>query len=151
MLERINLSKASPDLYGVVRHLDKLVSEAAASAGIADGFAHVLRLRASQINQCAFCMRMHARDAVKSGETADRLSVVSAWREAPAYFTDQERAALALLEAVTQVSEGQIPDGVYAQAAQTLSEEAIIAVEWLAVVMSAWNRIALSSRYPVTP
>jgi len=151
MLERINLSKTSPDLYGVVRHLDKLVSESAASAGIADGFAHLLRLRASQINQCAFCMRMHARDAVKSGETADRLSVLSAWREASAYFTDKERAALDLLEAITLVAEGQVPDDVYASAAKALSEEEIIAVEWLAVVMSAWNRIALSSRYPVAP
>ncbi len=151
MLERINLSKTSPDLYGVVRHLDKLVSEAAASAGIADGFAHLLRLRASQINQCAFCMRMHARDAVKGGETADRLSVLSAWREAPAYFTDKERAALELLEAITLVAEGQVPDAVYASAEKALSEDEITAVEWLAVVMSAWNRIALSSRYPVTP
>jgi len=107
MLERINLSKTTPDLYGVVRHLDKLVSESAASAGIADGFAHLLRLRASHINQCAFCMRMHARDAVKSGETADRLSVLSAWREASAYFTDKERAALELLEAITLWRKGR--------------------------------------------
>lgn len=151
MQERINLAKASPDLYGVVRHLDKLVSEAAASAGMTEGFSHLLRLRASQINQCAFCMRLHARDAVKEGESADRLNVVSAWREAPAYFTEKESASLELLEAITLVAQGQVPDAVYSRAAASLTEEEIIAVEWLAVLMGAWNRIALASRYPVTP
>lgn len=151
MLDRINLAKASPDLYGVVRHLDKLVGEAVTEAGISDAFSHLLRLRASQINQCAFCMRLHARDAVKGGETADRLAVVSAWREARTYFTEQEQAALALVEAITLIAEGQVPEAVYAEAKKVLNEESIRAVEWLAILMNTWNRIALASRYPVEP
>jgi AhpD family alkylhydroperoxidase len=150
MSERVNLGKAAPELYQAVIQLEQLVSKAGKSAGIADGFAHLLRLRASQLNECAFCVRMHARDASTSGESNDRISMVSAWRES-AYFNGEERAALALVEAITLIAEGQLPDAVYAEAAQSLSSEKISAIEWLAVVINAWNRIAISSRYPVKP
>jgi alkylhydroperoxidase family enzyme len=93
---------------------------------------------------------MHARDALASGETMDRLSVLPAWRETD-YFNEKERAALALVEAVTLIADGQLPDSVYEQAAGVLSNEEIAAVEWLAVVINAWNRIAISSRTPVKP
>ncbi|MDD2767098.1 MAG: carboxymuconolactone decarboxylase family protein [Methylococcus sp.] len=148
MSARVNLGKAAPELYQAVVALDNLVSQAASNAGIADGFSHLLRLRASQINQCAYCMRLHNRDALASGESSDRISVLPAWRET-GYFTEKERAALELLEAVTLISEGQVPDAVYAQAATLLSKEEIAAVEWLSIVINAWNRIAISSRYLV--
>jgi AhpD family alkylhydroperoxidase len=150
MSERINLGKARPDLYQAVAALDKLASQAAKSAGLDEGFCHLLRLRASQINQCAFCVRAHTRDAQASGESIDRISVLPAWRESQ-YFTEKERAALELAEAITLISEGQVPDPVYARASGVLSEEEISAVEWLSVVINAWNRIAISSRYPVKP
>lgn len=150
MAERINLGKAAPELYQAVAGLDKLASQTALSAGLTEGFTHLMRLRASQINQCAFCVRLHARDAMNSGESADRISVLPAWNET-AYFTEKERAALALVEAITLISEGQVPDAVYATAAKSLSSEEIAAVEWLSVVINAWNRIAISSRYPVKP
>jgi len=150
MSERINLSKAAPALYQAVANLEKLASEAANAVGIEDGFSHLLRLRASQINGCAFCLRMHARDALKSGETEDRISLLPAWREAD-YFTGKERAALALVEAVTLIADGQVPDAVYAAAEEALTDEEIAAVEWLAIVINAWNRIAIASRYPVKP
>jgi AhpD family alkylhydroperoxidase len=150
MNTRVNIGKAVPELYQAVAGLDKQASQAAASAGLAEGFTHLLRLRASQINGCAFCVRMHTRDAVASGESTDRISVLPAWRET-GYFDDKERAALALMEAVTLISAGQVPDEVYEQAAEKLSPEEIAAVEWLAVVINAWNRIAISSRYPVKP
>lgn len=150
MSERVNLSKAAPALYQAVVELERLASEALANAGIAVGFSHLLRLRASQINQCAFCVRLHARDALAQGESADRLAVLSAWRES-AYFSPKERAALELVEAVTLIAEGQVPDAVYERAADVLSKEEVAAVEWLAVVINAWNRIAISSRYPVKP
>jgi len=148
MTERINLGKAAPELYQAMGGLEKLASEAAKKAGIDDGFSHLLRVRASQINQCAFCLRMHVRDAIKSGESSDRISVLAAWRETD-YFTEKERAALELVEAITLVSVDQVPDTVYAQAAASLSNDEIAAVEWLAVVINSWNRIAVSSRYPV--
>jgi len=145
---RVNLGKAAPALYKGVVALDGEASQLAAQAGLAEGFTHLLRLRASQINQCAFCVRMHTRDALKSGESADRIAVLPAWRET-SYFDAKERAALGLIEAVTLVAQGQVPDTVYADAAEVLDEAEIAAIEWLGVVINAWNRIAISSRYPV--
>lgn len=150
MSERVNLRKARPELYQAVSNLDKLSSQAAKDAGFDDGFCHLLRLRASQINQCAFCVRLHARDAQASGESLDRISVLPAWRETQ-YFTEKECAALELVETITLISDGQVPDSVYANVAGSLSSEEISAIEWLSVVINAWNRIAISSRYPVKP
>ena len=148
MSERVNLGKSAPALYQSVIELDRLASEALTTAGISEGFSHLLRLRASQINQCAFCVRLHARDALSSGEYSDRVAVLAAWKETE-YFTPRERAALELVEAVTLISEGQLPDAIYEQAAATLTNEEVSAIEWLAVVINTWNRIAISSRYPV--
>jgi len=148
MNERINLGKSSPALYQAVLTLEQLASGECAKAGIEVGFSHLLRLRASQINQCAFCVRMHTRDALASGEPSDRISVLPAWRET-GYFTPKECAALELVEAITRVSEGQVPDAVYERAAEKLSEAEIAAIEWLAIVINVWNRIAISSRYAV--
>lgn len=148
MIERVNLGKSAPALYRAVAELDRLASDAVAQAGIANGFSHLLRLRASQLNQCAFCVRMHTRDALASSESNDRISVLPAWRETD-YFTQKERAALELVEAITLISDGQVPDAVYEQAANSLSKDEISAIEWLTVVINAWNRIAISSRYPV--
>jgi AhpD family alkylhydroperoxidase len=150
MSERINLGKSAPNLYQAVAGIDRLVSETAQTAGIAAGFTHLLRLRASQINQCAFCIRLHTRDALASGESSDRISVLPAWRETD-YFTQKERAALDLMESITLISEGQVPDAIYEQAAANLSKDEISAIEWLAIVINAWNRIAIPSRYPVKP
>lgn len=148
MTERLNLGKSTPALYQAVIEMDRLASDALANAGIAIGFSHLLRLRASQINQCAFCVRLHARDALATGESADRVAVLSAWKETE-YFSAKERAALELVEAITLISDGQVPDAVYAQASASLSKEELSAVEWLAIVINTWNRIAISSRYPV--
>lgn len=148
MTKRINLGKSSPKLYQAVVGLDLLTSDALASAGIADGFSQLLRLRVSQLNQCAFCVRLHTRDAVASGESSDRISVLPAWRETE-YFSHKERAALELVEAITLISEGQVPDAVYEQATANLSSDEVSAIEWLAIVMNTWNRIAISSRYLV--
>ena len=147
---RINLSKAAPELYQAVSGLDKQAKALVKAAGIAEGFSHLLLLRASQINQCAYCVRMHTRDALKTGETSDRISVLTAWRES-GYFTEKERAALALTEAVTRISEGQVPDPLYEEVSGVLSEAEIAAVEWLIIVINSWNRIAIASRYPVKP
>lgn len=147
---RVNLGKSAPDLYQAVVKLDRLASEFVASAGIAEGLSHLLRLRASQLNQCAYCVKIHTRDALASGESSDRISMLAAWRESQ-YFTDKERSAIALTEAVTLIAEGQVPEAIYAEAALVLSDQEISAVEWLGVVINAWNRIAIPSRYPVRP
>lgn len=150
MSERISLDKFSPAMYRAMAELDRLAGEAVEKAGISEAFSHLLRLRASQINQCAFCVRLHTRDALTSGESSDRISVLPAWRET-GYFSEKEQAALELVEAITLIADGQVPDSVYQQAAATLSSDEIAAIEWLAIVINTWNRIAISSRYPVKP
>ncbi len=150
MTKRVNLSKSQPDLYQAVIELDRIASETVTKAGIEEGFSHLLRLRASQINQCAYCVRLHTQDALASGEPSDHVAVIAAWRETD-YFTPKERAALELVEAITLISDGQVPEAIYEQASASLSDEEISAVEWLAVVINTWNRIAITSRYLIKP
>jgi AhpD family alkylhydroperoxidase len=150
MPERPNLKQSAPGIYQAMVALDRLVSEALAAAGIGQGFAHLLRLRASQINHCAYCIKVHTRDALASGEAAERATVLPAWRET-GYFSEKERAALELVEAITLISEAQVPDATYERAAAVLSKGEIVAIEWLAIAINGWNRIAISSRYPVGP
>ena len=150
MPDRPNLKQSAPALYQAVAGFERLVSEALAAAGISPGFAHLLRLRASQINHCAYCIKVHTHDALASGEAAERATVLPAWRET-GYFNDKERAALELVEAITLISEGQVPDATYERAAAVLSKGEIVAIEWLAIAINSWNRIAISSRYPVGP
>lgn len=150
MEERVNLGKSAPELYYSVVKLDQLATQAIAAAGISEGFAHLLRIRASQMNKCAYSIRLHTLDALAKGESLDRISVLPAWREA-LYFDERERAALELLEAITLVAQQQVPDSIYAHASTLLSDEEIAAIEWLAVVINAWNRIAVASRYTVEP
>lgn len=150
MQPRINLGKTAPELYETVISLDRLAGEHMLTAGIAEGFTHLLRLRASQINKCAYCVRLHTRDALMTGESSDRISVLPAWRETT-YFSPRERAALSLCEALTLVADGQVPDDVYEDAAQVLTDFQMSAVEWLTIATNAWNRIAIASRYPVRP
>ncbi|HEU0257282.1 MAG TPA: carboxymuconolactone decarboxylase family protein [Microbacteriaceae bacterium] len=149
-MARVNLGKAAGELYKTVAALDGQTKDRLKEAGFTEGFCNLLRLRASQINGCAYCCRLHTLDAAKTGESAERVAVLPAWRET-GYFTNEERSALALTEAVTLVSDGQVPDSVYDEAARHLGEAQIAAVEWLAIVMNVWNRIAIPSRYPVAP
>ncbi|GAA4477267.1 carboxymuconolactone decarboxylase family protein [Rhodococcus olei] len=145
-MSTVNISKHHPDAYRQLLALDKLAEEAVQRAGLDPLLAELVKIRISQLNGCAFCLRMHTRDAISHGETADRLAVVAAWWESQ-YFTDQERAALALAEEVTRLP---VPapriwdDG-------TLTDEQVSAVTWLTVVMNSWNRVAISSHYPVAP
>ena len=102
-MQRINLGKTAPDLYKKVAELDQIATAKVYQSGIAEGFSHLLKLRASQINQCAFCIRMHTQDALKAGEGIDRITLLNAWRETE-YFKDDERAALALIEELIPIS-----------------------------------------------
>lgn len=149
-MSRINLGQSAPELYKKVAELDALAMQKIAEAELSEGFAHLLKLRASQINACAFCIRLHTQDAMQTGETIERISLLNAWRET-AYYDEKERAALTLIEAITLVADGQVPDAVYEDALPFLTDAQISAVEWLAIVINAWNRIAISSRYSVQP
>lgn len=149
-MKRINLGQSNPDLYQKVIELDQLAMQKVDESGINHGFAHLLKLRASQMNQCAFCILLHTQDALKAGESIDRITLLNAWCETE-YFNEQERAALTLIEAITLVSEEQVPDAIYEDALPFLTDAQISAVEWLAIVINTWNRIAISSRYTVKP
>jgi AhpD family alkylhydroperoxidase len=148
--KRVSMGEAAPELYQAVYAMDGLVKTYAAKAGIDEAFAELLELRASQLNGCAFCLKMHSELALKAGVSPEKLSVLSAWRETT-YFSKKEEAALELIEAVTLIHDGQVSDVVYAAASATLTDEEIAAVEWLGVIISAWNRIAIPSRMPVEP
>jgi AhpD family alkylhydroperoxidase len=106
---------------------------------------HLLKLRASQINGCAYCIDMHWLDARAAGETEQRLYSLDAWREAP-FYTDRERAALAWVEAVTLVAQTQVPDSVFEETKAHYSDQEIVDLTFLAATINAWNRLAISLR-----
>ena len=106
---------------------------------------HLLKLRASQMNGCAYCLDMHWKDARAAGETEQRLYGLDAWREAP-YYTDRERAALAWTEAVTNLHDGHVSDAVYDQARSHFSEKELADLTWLIAAINAWNRVAIATR-----
>jgi len=104
-----------------------------------------LKLRASQINGCAYCIDMHSKDARALGEPEQRLYELDAWRETP-FYTDRERAALAWVESVTLVSETHVPDAVYEEVKQHFSEKEVVDLTILAATINMWNRLAISMR-----
>jgi AhpD family alkylhydroperoxidase len=121
-----------------------------AEAGLETSLLNLAKQRASQINGCAFCLDMHAREARADGEDPRRLDVLGAWREVPLY-TPRERAALALTEAVTLVADGHVPDEVVEEAQAHFSPEELAQLVWAIVVINSWNRIAITSRMPLPP
>lgn len=145
-MTHVNLGKQHPTAYQHVLALNSAADAALAEAGLDPKLGELVKIRVSQINGCAFCLRMHARDALALGETADRLAVVAAWWESQ-YFTEQEQAALALAEDVTRLP---VPDR-RAWDNGSLTGEQVSAISWLAIVMNTWNRIAICSHTPVGP
>ncbi|MEH3130932.1 MAG: carboxymuconolactone decarboxylase family protein [Mycolicibacterium neoaurum] len=150
MLPPVNISKQFAEPYKTFAALDAQVEAAIEQAELPVQLAELVKIRVSQINGCAFCLRMHTRDALAAGESTDRLAVLPAWWESQ-YFTEQEQAALTLAERVTRIGDEHTaaPDPVDIQAALTAQQ--IAAVTWLVVVMNGWNRIAITSHYPVGP
>lgn len=147
---RVNIGKAAPGAYKAVLGLEAEVRSHVTATGLEPRLVELIKIRTSQLNGCAFCLDMHTRDAMKAGETIERLAVLPAWRETT-FFTERERAALLLAEAVTHIADGGVPDDVYRAAATALSADEIAAATWVAVLINAWNRIAISSRYHVGP
>ncbi len=140
---RFDYRKFSPEPVNAMIALEKYI----ASCGLDHRFVHLLKLRASQVNGCAFCIDMHSIDARAAGETEQRLYALNAWRETP-FFTDRERAGLAWIEAVTLVSQTHVPDEVYEEARRHFSEKEIFDLTFVAATINAWNRIAVASRTP---
>ncbi len=113
--------------------------------GLEPALLELVKMRASQINGCAYCLDMHSKDARAAGETEQRLYLLDAWREAP-FYSERERAALAWTEAVTRVADTRVPDDVYAQAAQQFNERELLDLTLAITAINSWNRLAVSSR-----
>ena len=131
-----------PGAMEALQSLSAAVHEAANRAGLPPATIGLVELRASQINGCAVCLDMHTRGARKAGETDERMFTVAAWRETP-YFTDAERAALALAEAGTRLADRSdpVPDEVFAEAAEHYDEDALSALVAAIAVINVWNRL----------
>ena len=141
MESRIDYRKFSPEPLQALLAIEKYI----ASCSLDHKFVHLLKLRASQINGCAYCIDMHSIDARAAGETEQRLYALDAWRETP-FYDDRERAALAWIEAVTLVAETHVPDSVYEETRKHFSDQEIVDLTYLAVAINAWNRLAVSTR-----
>ena len=141
MKARINYAKVAPGVYDAMDALDKYL----ASCGIEESLLHLVRLRVSQINGCAYCLDMHTKDARARGESEQRLYALGAWRETP-FYTERERAALAWTEAVTLIAKGHVPDALYEEVRQHLSEEELVNLTLAVVAINGWNRFAISFR-----
>jgi AhpD family alkylhydroperoxidase len=141
---RADYARQAPDVYRSMLAFSK-----AAADGLDPVLAELVKIRASQINRCAYCLDMHITDARKAGESEQRIYLLSAWEEVPGVYTDKERAALALTEAVTVLSEGFVPDGVYARAAEHFAEQELARLVATIVAINAWNRFSVTFRPPL--
>ena len=141
MKPRLNAYQAAP---AVMKAMMALESQVVAN-GLEPVLMELVKIRASQINGCAFCLHMHTRDARAKGEKEERIYLLDAWRESP-LFSPRERAALAWTEAVTLVSQTHVPDEVYEQARAEFPEEELVKLTLLVTTINAWNRFAISFR-----
>lgn len=141
MTARLDMADVAPGALEAMGTLETYVGE----SGLESSLVELIKVRVSQINGCAFCIDMHAKDARAGGEREQRLYALDAWRETP-FFSDRERAALAWCEAVTQVSESRVPDAVYDQARRQFSERELVDLTVAVVAINGWNRLAIGFR-----
>jgi AhpD family alkylhydroperoxidase len=141
MKPRFNYAKVAPGVYDAMDSLDRYV----AGCGLEESLLHLVRLRASQINGCAYCLDMHWKDLRALGEAEQRLYSLDAWRECP-YYTERERAALAWTEAVTLIGDGHAPDTILEQARGQLTEKELADLTLTIATINAWNRLSIAAR-----
>lgn len=144
--ERLDYSEISPELYQAYLGLERLLRR----AGFDRKLLELVKLRASQLNGCAYCLDLHGRTALRIGEEPRRLFQLGAWRES-GVFTPRERAALAWTEALTVVGVDHVPDTVYQEARSQFSERELVDLSWVVVAINGWNRIAIAFRTPPEP
>ena len=143
MKPRLNYASASPRAYAAMRQLNDYVE----SCGLDRSLLELVKIRASQINGCAYCLDMHTKDARAEGETEQRLYTLSAWRETP-FFSQRERAALAWTEAVTAIADGPIDDELYDHVSMHFSSKELVDLTVAVVAINGWNRLAIPFRTP---
>ena len=144
MTARIDLAKVAPGVYQAMFGLEKYLHE----CGLETSLLGLVRMRASQINGCAFCLDMHSKDARAAGETEQRLYLLNGWREAPCY-SERERAALAWTEAMTLIADNHVSDEIYDDVRQHFSDKELVNLSLAIVAINGWNRLAISLRSEV--
>jgi AhpD family alkylhydroperoxidase len=142
MTQRLNYAKASPDGFKAMRQLQAHVDD----CGLEHPLLELVKMRASQLNGCAYCLDMHSKDARAAGETEQRLYLLDAWREAP-FYSDRERAALAWTEALTRISKTKdIPDALYDEVRRQFNEKELTDLTLAIIAINGWNRLAIPFR-----
>ena len=141
MKARFEYLKAAPGAYRAMLELEKYLK----GCGIEESLMDLVKMRSSQINGCAYCIDMHSKDAVASGETVQRLFELDAWRETP-FYTEREMAALAWTEAVTNVSDGHVPDDVFETVRRQFTEKEVVDLTLAIVAINGWNRFSIAFR-----
>ena len=143
MESRFNPYTTSPGAYKAMRGLEEYLH----GCGLEESLLHLVKLRASQINGCAYCLDMHWKDLRAIGENEQRLYSLDAWREC-SWYTDRERAALAWTEALTLVTNGHVSDAVYEEVRPHFTDKELVDLTLAVTTINAWNRISIASRTP---
>jgi AhpD family alkylhydroperoxidase len=143
MEQRLDYAEAAPDGVGTLRQLERYLKK----TDLEPDLVELVKLRASQINGCAYCIDMHTKAARTHGESEQRLYGITAWRETP-FYSERERAALAWTESVTRISEDQVPEEIYQQVKQHFTEKELVDLTLAVIAINSWNRLAISFRTP---
>lgn len=141
MTQRINYVQASPDGFKAIRQLQEHVD----NSGLEHPLMELVKMRASQINGCAYCLDMHSKDARAAGETEQRLYLLDAWRESP-FYSERERAALAWTEALTRISDNDVSDALYEDVRKQFSDKELVELTLAIIAINGWNRLAIPFR-----
>ena len=141
MKTRLKLHQVEPDAFEAMMGLEKYVR----ASGLDKTLVELVKIRASQINRCAFCIDMHTKDARHAGETEQRIYALDAWSETP-FFTPQERAALTFTEAVTKIDRYGVSDTVYEEVSRYFTQEQIVKLLMAIVAINAWNRLSITTQ-----
>ena len=136
-LDPANMERAMRAMFGLGRYLDQ--------SGLEESLLHLVMMRASQINGCAYCIDMHTKDARARGESEQRLYLLDAWRESP-FYSERERAALLWTEAVTLIADDRVPDAVYEEVRTSFSDDELLALTMAVATINVWNRVNVALR-----
>lgn len=145
MEKRININSTDPHAYKAMYGLEAYL----AKTEISKTLKELIKIRASQINNCAYCIDMHTKDAIKNGETSQRIFLISAWREASKFFTEEEQIVLTMTEEITLIHQQGLSEATYQQASGIFTETQIAQILMAIVTINAWNRIAVSTHLEI--
>jgi AhpD family alkylhydroperoxidase len=145
MQKRFNIKTAAPNALKAMIGLETYLSQ----CSISKTTKELIKIRASQINRCAYCINIHTQDAIKNGETSQRIFLLNAWREAEGIFTEEERVVLAITEEITLIHQSGLSDDTYTNALHFFSETQIADIITAVITINLWNRVVLSTHLPI--